>query len=62
MKVEANHVYVIPPGKHLMAVDGHLRLDALDNGRGKRVAVDLFFRSLAAATGRTASLRQPFLA
>jgi two-component system, chemotaxis family, CheB/CheR fusion protein len=51
MKVETNCVYVIPPGKHLVTVNGHLRLDDLDHARGKRVAVDLFFRSLADTHG-----------
>ena len=46
-KVEPNHVYVIPPGKHLTAVNGHLRLTDLEHEHGRRVAVDLFFRSLA---------------
>jgi two-component system, chemotaxis family, CheB/CheR fusion protein len=50
-KVEPNHVYVIPPGKHLTAVDGHLRLAPLQREMGKRVAVDLFFRSLADSHG-----------
>ncbi|HWB58109.1 MAG TPA: CheR family methyltransferase, partial [Chthoniobacteraceae bacterium] len=50
-RVQANHVYVIPPGKHLVTVDGHLKLTPLDAGRGKRVAVDLFFRSLADTHG-----------
>ncbi|MEO7933990.1 MAG: PAS domain S-box protein [Chthoniobacterales bacterium] len=50
-KVEANSVYVIPPGKHLTATDGHLRLTPLERVRGKRVAVDLFFRSLADSHG-----------
>lgn len=51
IKVEANHVYVIPPGKHLTAVDGHLKLTDLAREHGKRVAVDLFFRSLADTHG-----------
>ncbi len=50
-KLEANHVYVIPPGKHLTVVDGHLKLTPLEPERGKRVAVDLFFRSLADTHG-----------
>lgn len=50
-KVETNCVYVIPPGKHLMTVNGHLKLEDLDHERGKRVAVDLFFRSLADTHG-----------
>ena len=51
VKVEPNRVYVIPPGKHLATVDGHLRLTELEPERGKRVAVDMFFRSLADTHG-----------
>ena len=51
MRVETNTVYVIPPAKHLTSVDGHLRLDDLEPEKGKRVAVDLFFRSLADTHG-----------
>jgi two-component system, chemotaxis family, CheB/CheR fusion protein len=54
-KVEPNHVYVIPPGKYLAAVDGHLQLSELESDRGKRVAVDLFFRSLADTHGSRAA-------
>lgn len=50
-KVEPNHVYVIPPGKHLVTTDGQLRLFDLDHERGRRVAIDLFFRSLADTHG-----------
>ncbi|MBV8851971.1 MAG: PAS domain S-box protein, partial [Sinobacteraceae bacterium] len=50
-KLEANTVYVIPPGKHLTATDGHLRLTELRAEPGRRVAVDLFFRSLADTHG-----------
>jgi two-component system CheB/CheR fusion protein len=50
-KVAPNRVYVIPPGKHILAVDGHLRLTDLDREHGRRVAVDLFFRSLADTYG-----------
>jgi two-component system, chemotaxis family, CheB/CheR fusion protein len=51
MKVEANCVYVIPPGKHLWSTNGHLQLTRLEPERGRRVAVDLFFRSLADTHG-----------
>jgi two-component system CheB/CheR fusion protein len=51
VKVLPNHVYVIPPGKDLTAIDGHLRLNPLAVDRGKRVVVDLFFRSLADTHG-----------
>ncbi|MGV3664123.1 MAG: chemotaxis protein CheB [Prosthecobacter sp.] len=50
-RVHANHVYVIPPGKELATVDGHLRLSELKVELGKRVVVDLFFRSLADTHG-----------
>ena len=50
-KVEANCVYVIPPGKHLSSIDGHLLLTDLEPERGRRTAVDLFFRSLADTHG-----------
>lgn len=54
-KVELNHVYVIPPGKHMVVIGDRLRLIELENERGKRVAVDLFFRSLADSYGPHAS-------
>jgi two-component system, chemotaxis family, CheB/CheR fusion protein len=50
-KLEPNSVYVIPPGKHLSAVDNRLTLTDMDAERGRRVAVDLFFRSLADTHG-----------
>ncbi len=49
--VEADHVYVIPPGKFLTSVDGVLRLVEQKHEKGKRVTVDLFFRSLADTHG-----------
>ena len=55
LKVAINHVYVIPPGKYLAAVDGHLKLTDFERERGKRVAVDLFFRSLADTHGPNAA-------
>ena len=50
-RIEADHVYVIPPGKHLLVVNGHLRLTTLEPERGRRVAVDVFFRTLADTHG-----------
>lgn len=49
--VQANHVYVIPPGKHLTLTDGHLRLTELVRDSGRHRTVDLFFRSLADTHG-----------
>lgn len=49
--VEANSVYVSPPGKCLASADGHLSLtDALEPCE-KCVAVDYFFRTLAQTRG-----------
>ena len=50
-KVKPNCVYVIPPGKQLAAADGRLELAELPSERGRRVAVDLFFRTLADTHG-----------
>ncbi|PTY05740.1 hypothetical protein DB347_15365 [Opitutaceae bacterium EW11] len=50
-KAEVNHVYVIPPGKYLTTQDGRFRLTELDREHGRRVAVDLFFRSMADTYG-----------
>ena len=50
--VEPNKVYVIPPGKTLGTLDGHLTLsDPKPLARGRHVAVDLFFRTLADTQG-----------
>ncbi len=51
LKLQPNHVYIIPPGKHLLMTDGHVSLSDLDQPRGRRVAVDLFFRTLADTHG-----------
>jgi len=45
-KVEPNHVYVIPPNKHLEMVDGIVRATQPKED-GSRVAIDVFFRTLA---------------
>lgn len=50
-KVLPDHVYVIPPGRNLSLTDGHLRLTELPRERGRRLTVDLFFRSLADTHG-----------
>jgi two-component system CheB/CheR fusion protein len=47
IKVEPNHVYVIPPAKHLAMEDGHIRLIEPEHQKGRRVPIDLFFRTLA---------------
>ena len=55
VKVEPNCVYVIPPAKHLSLSDGELRLSDLLPGRGRRITVDLFFRTLADTHGTQAT-------
>ncbi|WP_218022974.1 chemotaxis protein CheB, partial [Calidithermus terrae] len=52
--IEPEHVYVIPPAKHLAIEDGHIRLEEPEFVRGRRVPIDLFFRSLAEAYGSRA--------
>ena len=52
--VEPNSVYVIPPGKFLASSNERLRLTDAEEHRGKRVAVDYFFRSLAETHGAQA--------
>jgi two-component system, chemotaxis family, CheB/CheR fusion protein len=50
-KVIPNHVYVIPPSKHLSLQDGHIHLVEPQQATGKRLAIDLFLRTLAAVYG-----------
>ena len=46
--LEADHVYVIPPGVDLTMNDGHLRPRQRDaHATGPQVAIDVFFRTLA---------------
>ena len=47
VEIEADHVYVIPPNRHLAMVDGVLGVTPLDRPRGSHIAIDLFFRTLA---------------
>jgi two-component system CheB/CheR fusion protein len=47
MRVEPNHVYVIPPNRYLSISSGVLRLSVPVERRGLRMPVDLFLRSLA---------------
>jgi two-component system, chemotaxis family, CheB/CheR fusion protein len=51
VRLEADRIYVIPPAHHLRMTDGHVALSDLDQPRGRRVAVDLFFRTLADTHG-----------
>lgn len=46
VQVEAGHVYVIPPDKHMTVIDGHLRICPRPAGPWSR-QVDALFRSVA---------------
>ncbi len=52
--VEPNSVYVIPPGRLLASVNGDLSPTDAHEPRGRRVAVDSFFRTLAETHGTLA--------
>ncbi|MGJ7543350.1 CheR family methyltransferase [Variovorax sp. LT1R16] len=45
--VEANHVYVIPPGVELTMNDGHLQVSPSERVAGRHIAIDVFFRTMA---------------
>jgi two-component system CheB/CheR fusion protein len=46
MQVKPDHVYVIPPNKHMAIFKGVLQLSSPPEPRGLRMPVDYFFRSL----------------
>lgn len=54
LTVEPDHVYVIPPGRHLVMTDGVIELKAPRRIKGIRVPIDRFFRSLAETYGKRA--------
>ncbi len=56
VKMEPNHVYVIPPAKRLLVVAGHLDLADFEIPRGPRLQIDTFFRSLAEQHGDGAAI------
>lgn len=47
VKIRPDHVYVIPPNRHLTMFDSALGLSAMERPRGAHVAIDIFFRTLA---------------
>lgn len=47
VKIEKNHVYVIPPSKDLIMQDSMLLVEPMTRPRGKHIAIDLFLRTLA---------------
>jgi two-component system, chemotaxis family, CheB/CheR fusion protein len=54
MPLEANHVYVIPPNRYLSLKRGRFSLKTPPEGRSMTIAIDGFFRSLAADQGERA--------
>lgn len=54
VRVQPNHVYVIPPNKQLGFTDGSLQLLEPQQAQGRRVTIDLFFRTLAQSFGQRA--------
>lgn len=49
VKIEKNHLYIISPAIQLAMSDGHLRVMAQQRPRGRQIAIDVFFRTLADA-------------
>ena len=47
VRIEANHVYVIPPNASMTVTDGHLRVVQAGSRRGVRTVIDEFLHSLA---------------
>ncbi|MBI1296716.1 PAS domain S-box protein [bacterium] len=56
IEMQPNHVYVIPPAKRLLVTEGKLELAEFDMPRGKRLQIDVFFRSLAEHHGDGAAV------
>jgi len=54
VRVEPDHIYVIPPNKSLEMADGHLTLSDVTSPEVRRAPVDIFFRTLAENVGARA--------
>jgi len=54
VKVRPNHVYVIPPNHQLTFTESTLTLVPPQQPLGRRITIDLFFRTLAQAYGQRA--------
>jgi two-component system, chemotaxis family, CheB/CheR fusion protein len=51
VRVEPDHVYVIPPNKSLEIKDGHIEVTDVTSSEVRRAPVDIFFRTLAQSHG-----------
>lgn len=47
VRMEPDHVYVIPPNQNLEITDGYLVLSDFEAPRGRRASIDVLFRTLA---------------
>jgi two-component system CheB/CheR fusion protein len=47
VKIEPNHVFVVPPNKSLSMQDGHIVVKPIETIEERRAPVDIFFRTLA---------------
>ncbi len=54
MKLEANHIFLIPPRQNLEIFSGKLFLTKQLSGKGLNLPIDVFFRSLAEEKGKNA--------
>jgi two-component system CheB/CheR fusion protein len=54
VRLEPNHIYVIPPSKYLILADGRVRLTEPEIMRGSHTSIDLLFRTLADVYGKDA--------
>jgi two-component system, chemotaxis family, CheB/CheR fusion protein len=50
-KLQADHVYVIPPDRRVQLIDHKISAVEFDEPRGRRAPIDLFFRSAAERVG-----------
>lgn len=51
MSMEANHIYLIPPGKNISVYHDKLYLDSQNHKKSLNLPIDIFFRSLAKDKG-----------
>jgi two-component system CheB/CheR fusion protein len=54
IKLQPDHVYVVPPNKHLTMEDGHILVSPNTQIEERRAPVDIFFRTLADVHGSDA--------
>ncbi|MFW5682920.1 MAG: CheR family methyltransferase, partial [Phycisphaeraceae bacterium] len=52
--IEPDHVYVVPPGKHIDSVDTRVQISEKSEGAGHGSPIDHFFRTLADSNGSRA--------